>query len=488
MSNSEQFPLSVFPPEHMGISPVSILHFLERLEEYRLCMHSFVLVRHGAIVSEGYWAPYTAQSQQRLYSASKSFVGMAVGLLVQDGYVRLDDPIIQYFPDKVIKQPHPYTEQMTIRNLLTMSTVHTRTATQIVPHPDLIKAFFNVSPSHRPGTVFNYDTGATVVLSALVERCTRLPLLEYLRMKVLHKIGFSEEATCQKIGGVSHGGSGILCTAHDLAKFGLLCLQQGNWYGFQLVNKDYMRLATSKQIDTSFSQPGHGAYGYGYQFWRTAHNGFACFGMGGQLAICLPEENLVLATTADTMENPGGVDLIFHAFWDTIYQDLHSESLPEDPEASARLYEKISALRVIHVEGEPDSPMALTVGGRRFLLDENPSCYRELSVGFGPDYGTLEYVTETGSHELKFGFGHNVHQLFPEPSLECLASGAWTDPSTLMIRVYITDQNLGSLQLLLHFSEDGSLTLSSRTFGDSLLTGMDACVSGYCVPESEITE
>ena len=97
-------------------------------------------------------------------------------------------------------------------------------------------------------------------------------------------------------------------------------------------------------------------------------------------------------------------------------------------------------------------------------------------------------MTETGSHELKFGFGHNVHQLFPEPSLECLASGAWTDPSTLMIRVYITDQNLGSLQLLLHFSEDGSLTLSSRTFGDSLLTGMDACVSGYCVPESEITE
>lgn len=101
---------------------------LEKLEESGLCMHSFVLVRHGAIACEGYWAPYTTDSLQRMYSVTKSFVGVAIGLLAQDGYVRLDDPVITYFPDKVIKQPHPYTEQMTIRDLLRMSTVHTRTA------------------------------------------------------------------------------------------------------------------------------------------------------------------------------------------------------------------------------------------------------------------------------------------------------------------------------------------------------------------------
>ena len=122
MSNPEQFPLSVFPPEHMGVSPRSILRFLDRLEERRLCMHSFVLVRHGAIISEGYWAPYTADSLQRMYSVSKSFVGVAIGLLAQDGYIHLDDPVISYFPDKVIKQPHPYTQQMTIRDLLRMAT------------------------------------------------------------------------------------------------------------------------------------------------------------------------------------------------------------------------------------------------------------------------------------------------------------------------------------------------------------------------------
>lgn len=479
MSSTERFPLSVFPPEHMGISSASILRFIERLEEKALPMHSFVLIRHGAILSEGYWAPYTQDSLQRMYSATKSFVSVAVGLLVQDGYIHLDDPVIQYFPDKVVKQPHPYTEQMTIRDLLKMETVHTRTATQIVPHPDLLKAFFNVTPSHRSGTVFNYDTGASVVLSALVERCTRLPLFEYLRMKVLGKIGFSDEAFCQKIGSVSHGGSGLLCTSHDLAKFALLCMQHGNWFGFQLVPKDYMRLATSKQVDTRFSRYGHESYGYGYQFWRTAHNGFALFGMGGQLGICLPDDNLVLVTTADTMENPYGVNLIFDAFWDTIYADLHADSIPEDPEASARLYEKLASLRLPCVDGSADSPIALSIGGKSFQLNENASVFHSLCVGFGPDYGTLEYTTDTGSHELRFGFGHNVHQIFPEAGYECLASGAWVDDETLFIRVYITDQNLGSLQLLLHFGQDGSITLSSRTFGDALLTGMNVCVTGY---------
>ena len=97
LTSQEHFPLSTFPPEHMGISSGSILRFLEKLEESGLCMHSFVLVRHGAIACEGYWAPYTTDSLQRMYSVTKSFVGVAIGLLAQDGYVRLDDPVIINF-------------------------------------------------------------------------------------------------------------------------------------------------------------------------------------------------------------------------------------------------------------------------------------------------------------------------------------------------------------------------------------------------------
>ena len=479
MSASEKFPLSTFPPEHMGISSASILRFLDRLDSTRVCMHSYALIRHGAIVSEGYWAPFTEDSLHRMYSISKSFTSVAVGLLAQDGYIHLDDPIVQYFPDKVSKQLHPYTAAMTIRDVLRMATVHTKTATQIVPHPDMLKAFFNVTPSHESGTVFNYDTSGSICLAALVERCTGMDMLDYLRMKALGKIGFSEEAYFEKTNGISNGGGGLLCTTHDLAKFAQLCLQQGNWYGFQLLPKEYIRMATSYQIATHFAQPGHGGFGYGYQFWMTDHNGFALYGMGGQLAICLPKEDLILVTTADTLENPGGIDLIFNAFWDTIYADLQQDSIAEDEEASARLYERTASLHVRHVQGESDSPLALIVGGKTYQLDKNPSVLKALSVGFGPDYGVLELDIETGSYELRFGFGHNVLQAFPETGFRCLVSGAWVDPETLFIRAWIVDANLGSVQFLLHFGQDGSLSVSSRAFGDSQIKGYDTCTTGF---------
>ncbi len=474
------FSLSQFPPEHAGVSSASILRFLDQAETRQLAMHSFILVRHGAILSQGYWAPFDKDTLQRTYSVSKSFTSLAVGLACEDGYFKLDDPIMKYFEDKVARQPHPYTLKMTIRDVLKMTTVHTKTATQIVPHPDWMKAFFNVTPSHAPGTVFNYDTSGSVALAALVERVTGMDLLDYLQKRLLSKIGFSENAEWGKIGPYTHGGSSLRCTTEDLAKVGLLCLQRGRWFGFQLLPKDYMMQATSKQVSTNFAQPGHGSFGYGYQFWMTDHDGFCMYGMGGQLVICLPKEDLVFVTTADTQANPGGIDHLFNAFWDTIYRELKDDAIPVNEADAAELAERLQNLEVRSVKGAFDSPIQRDIGGKRFLLDENPSRVRSVTVGFGGGYGTLQYETAEGSNELRFGFGKNIRQMFPDPALECLASGAWVDAETLFLRVYITDENLGSLEMMLHFGNDGSLTLHSRTFGDSMLGGgWDACVTGF---------
>ena len=162
---AEKFPLPVYPPNHMGVSSSSILRFLDRLDASNICMHSYVLIRNHSILSEGYWAPYTAESLQRMYSVTKSFVGVAIGLLAQDGYIHLDDPLIGYFRDKMTKQPSRYMQEMTIRDALMMCSVHTKTASKIVPHPDILKAFFNVTPSHKAGTVFNYDASASITLA-----------------------------------------------------------------------------------------------------------------------------------------------------------------------------------------------------------------------------------------------------------------------------------------------------------------------------------
>ncbi len=478
--SAEKFPLPVYPPNHMGVSSSSILRFLDRLDASNICMHSYVLIRNHSILSEGYWAPYTAESLQRMYSVTKSFVGVAIGLLAQDGYIHLDDPLIGYFRDKMTKQPSRYMQEMTIRDALMMCSVHTKTASKIVPHPDILKAFFNVTPSHKAGTVFNYDTSASITLAALVERLTGMSLMDYLRMKVLDKIGFSDEAYCKKTGEISDGGGGLLCTSHDLAKFALLCMQQGNWYGFQLLPKDYMKLATTRRVSTDFAHPGFDAHGYGYQIWMTAHNGFALYGMGGQLAICVPDKSLILVTTADTLDNPGGLDIIFNAFWDIIYKELDDESVEEDPDAADTLYERISGLKLRIVEGETDSPIARAIGGKCFTMDSNPSVFKNVTVGFGPDYGTITFDNDEGSYELRFGLGYNARQIFPGTRMEAAASGAWTDPETLFVRTWFTGENLGSLQILLHFGGDGSLTVESRTFGDSgLPSGFNACVTGF---------
>ena len=474
------FELSQFPPEHAGISSASLLRFIDRLEERQLAMHSFIIVRHGSIAAEAYWAPYTETSLHRMYSVSKSLTSIAVGLACEEGYFRLDDPIMKYFEDKVIRQPHPYTLKMTIRDVLKMTTVHTKTATQIAPHPDMLKAFFNVTPSHAPGTVFNYDTSGSITLAALVERVTGMPLLDYLRGKLLDKIGFSENARWLKNGSYTDGGGGLLCTSRDLAKLGLLCLQQGRWFGFQLLPKEYMKQATSKHVSTNYAQPGHGSFGYGYQFWMTEHDGFCMYGMGGQLVICLPKEDLVVVTTADTQANPGGIDHVFNSFWDTVYADLKDDAVPIVEEDARALSERIAGLSVRSVKGAFDSPIQRDIGGKRFQLDENASRLRSVTVGFGGGYGTLQYETAEGPGEIRFGFGTNIRQMFPDPRLECLASGAWVDPETLFIRVYITDDNLGSLDMILHFGNDGSLTVESRAFGDSHLgSGWDACVTGF---------
>ncbi|MBQ5959951.1 MAG: serine hydrolase [Firmicutes bacterium] len=477
---AEKFPLPVYPPNHMGVSSASILRFLDRLESAGICMHSYVLIRNHSILSEGYWAPYTAESLQRMYSVTKTFVGVAVGLLAQDGYIHLDDPLITYFRDKMTKQPSRYTQEMTIRDALMMCSVHTKTATQIVPHPDMLKAFFNVTPSHKAGTVFNYDTSASITLAALVERLTGMSLMDYLRMKVLDKIGFSNEAYCLKRGDVSDGGGGLLCTAHDLAKFALLCMQQGSWYGFQLLPKDYMKLATTRRVATNFANYQFNSYGYGYQMWMTAHNGFVLYGMGGQFAICLPEKNLILVTTADTLDNQGGLDVIFNSFWDTIYKELDEESVEDDEEAAEALYERISGLKIRPVEGETDSPIARAIGGKCFTMDTNTSVFQNVTIGFGPDYGTVTFDNDQGSHELRFGLGNYARQFFPGTRMEAAASGAWVDPETLFIRTYFTGENLGSLQLLLHFGGDGSLTIQSRPFGDTgLPASYNTCVTGF---------
>jgi CubicO group peptidase (beta-lactamase class C family) len=469
-TGAESHPLPVTTPEGAGIPSEAVARFLARLEAKRLCMHSVLMLRRGALAVEAYWRPFEERTLHRLYSTSKSVVSVAVGLLVGEGRVRLEDPIVKYFPERAAEKLHPFVAQTTIRDLLLMATPHKYGhCTYTRDDPDWADTYFRTPPTHQPGQIFSYDTTATVMLSILVRRVTGEAFLDYLRPRLLDPLGISREAWCVETPcGHSWGGSGVLFTARDLAKFALCCLNRGRVGDAQIVPESYMAAATSRQIDSAVANSdAEHQFGYGYQFWRTRHNGFACRGMGSQLAVCLPDHDFVLVTLGDTQAIPSGCAVIYDALWEEVLPHLQRQtSLPPNPAAHAALQSRLAVQALLTVPGAAESSTAARVHGRTYVMAENPMGIRTMRFDFEGRVGKFIYENATGRHELSFGFGTHHEQRFPEThyfgvrigtpygqGYRCHTSAGWALDDSLVVVCYATDAYLGTLKM--NFVFDG---------------------------------
>lgn len=442
-------------PESLGIPSGAILNFLQRIDAERINLHGFLLVRHNRIAAEGYWAPWSAERKHRMYSISKSFVALAVGLLIDEGRLTLEARVADYFPDKVPAKLHPWLATSTVRDLLIMATAHSSTSYGR-EDPDWVWTFFNKPPSHPAGTIFSYDTAATVVLTAIVERLAGKGFLDYMRPRFLDRIGFSADAWCVRTPeGGSWGGSGVICTLRDLAKVALTCLHDGKWGTEQLLPAGYLRAATAKQIDNSLG----GNDGYGYQIWCEKENGFSFRGMGSQYAICFPDKQFLFACIADTQGAPAGSP-IPDVMWQELYPHLADAPLPENHTVHAALTAKIAGLATLPLPGNADAPVAAAVNGAWYTLAENPMGITRMCLSLQGDQGTWAYTNAQGDNVLSFGIERVLAGKFPQrnyfgdqigmiPGLEydCLASAAWVDEQTLNLEVTITDIYLGGLRV-----------------------------------------
>jgi len=450
-------------PESLGIPSSAILNFLNRIDREQICMHGFLLLRKGQIAAEGYWAPYTEHSMHRMYSISKSFVALAIGLMVDEGKISLDDRVVEFFKDKVSQNIHPYLAQATIRDLLIMATPHSSVSYTCYDN-DWAATFFNKKPSHPPGTIFSYDTAATVILNTIVERVSGVPFLEYMREKLLDPIGFSKEAWCIKTPeGTSWGGSGVICKLKDMAKLAYVCMNKGRWDDKQLISEEYIRAATSKQIDNSIL----GYWGYGYQIWIEKENGFFFWGMGSQFAMCYPDKDFLFACIADTQGAPPTQSSVQDCFREEILSKIKDFPLPYDAEANAALNEKIKNLKILPQQGSLTSSFVQKVNGKWYKLNENRMRISKMRLIFNGDEGIWEYENASGHHQLKFGIGKKVSDTFPEKNYfgerigtpwgrgyKCLSSAAWVEEHKLNMLVYITDIYLGTLKITFSFKGD----------------------------------
>ena len=458
-------------PESIGVESSKVLSFLKKLEERGLFMHSIIMAKDNNIFCEAYWKPFNEKSLHRMYSITKSYIGVAICELAAEGKINLDDKIIKYFPDKLPNTIHPFFEAQTIRHMLKMQTCMTNGNWFGQGVTDRLIHYFHSEPKKYPGTRYDYDSEGSFVLGALVERVTGKTLIEYLREKCLDAIGFSKEAYClQAPGGHTWGDSGLLCTSRDQVAFGRLLANGGNWNGKQLLEADLLSEAIAKQTDTSvLGSYSYNNLGYGYQIWCCYDDAFAFYGMHDQLMIYHPKTDIIFVCTAG---NIAGVSrsIIIESFYDDILKNA-SNSVIQYTEEFTELKKYCDNLELPVVNSKENSKFESEINDKKFIVEPNPMGITEFMLRFNDEGGSFIYNNAQGNKEIKFGKQKNVIQAFPQSGYSknvggikcegniytCAASAGWVEEKKLSIIVQIIDDYIGLLNIIIGFNDEYAL-------------------------------
>lgn len=286
-------------PESQGISSDLFTALLRELDASKDTeMHHFMALRHGKVICECNFAPYPKGMWHITHSMCKSITGMAIGMLIEEEKLKLDENIYDIFPDHINAFSKIFRPVITVENLLTMTSGITFNESGIVSGNDWLGSFLNASVNGKPGTEFQYNSLNTYVLSAIVTKRTGETLTEYLTPRLFGPLGITKYywETCPK--GITKGGWGLFLCAEDMAKLGQLYLQRGKWNGQQLVSEYWIEISTARHLKTQ-----NDTYGYGYQLWMEQRPGsFEYNGMLGQNVIIYPDMDMVLVTNAGNKE------------------------------------------------------------------------------------------------------------------------------------------------------------------------------------------
>jgi CubicO group peptidase (beta-lactamase class C family) len=413
-------------PEAQGVSSAEILSFIEAADRDIDSLHSFMLVRHGRVVAEGWWSPYEPGAPHSLYSLSKSFTSTAVGLAVAEGKLSIDDEVLKYFPDDAPPEPSQNLKAMRVSDLLRMSTGQEREP-QRTPDRPWTKTFLEQGVPFKPGTHFLYNTSATYMLSAIVQKATGETVLDYLRPRLFEPLGIERlrwEASPQ---GITVGGYGLSIRTEDIARFGQLYLQKGEWQGKQLVPATWIDAATSRQTSNGSNPNSDWDQGYGYQFWRSRHGAYRGDGAFGQFCLVLPEQDAVIAITSGVRDMQSVLNLV----WDKLVPAMKPSSLPADAEANGKLQRAIKNLVLRVPEATGSAPQ---FSSKRYVFPPNDRKLEAIALESDDKGEAISLVVRKGGADQRIACGRGAWskgRLSWDSSAEqpAAASGAWTADS-----------------------------------------------------------
>jgi len=434
-------PLPRSTPEQQGISSNDILAFVRDAEAEIESLHSIMVVRHGQVVAEGWWSPYNAESPHSLYSLSKSFTSTAIGMLIDEGKLKLTDKVLSFFPEYAPAEPSVNLSGMRVRDLLIMSSGQQTEAEVWDSEEPWAKLFLEHPVPHWPGTHFRYNTPGSFMLSAIAHKLTGKTLNDYLQPRLFDPLGIKNQTWKTNHEGISIGGSGLAVRTEDIAKFGQLYLQKGRWGDQQLISKNWVKEATALQTSNGSDPDSNWQYGYGYQFWRCPPtNVYRGDGAFGQYCIVMPDQDAVIAITSGVKSMASVMDLV----WKHFIPAMQPTALPADPISHQKLTAKLAGLVLPAQSGARTSPLLEKYSGQRYIFLKNQQALEALSIEPSND-NMMRVTLQYDGHEQVISCEPDTWQNTPlnygtNPKRPYAASGAWTadDTYTLMLCDYGT--------------------------------------------------
>ncbi len=459
-------------PESEGVSSQDIITFLDSAAAGKHEFHSFMFLRHGKVIAEGWWNPYGPELKHTLNSASKSFTSTAIGFAISEKKISLDDKVATFFPEYLPDTISVFLSQLRIRDLLSMTTGQKREA--MLSGDDIwIKSFLAMPFFNEPGSTYRYSSVASYMLSAIITKVTGQKVIDYLTPRFFEPLGIEAMDWETDAYGINTGGWGLRLKTEDLAKFGQFYLQKGKWNGRQLLPKKWIEEATSVKIyqnpemTQSKRDSSHdGVQGYCYQFWRARNNSYQANGANGQFVLVMPDKDAVVIFTADSPDMWGELDMV----WKYLYPGIQDKALPQNENSSNELKQRLTSLALPVPAKTTNEALSSAISGKSFTFAQNDKHIQSITIQFKDELCLLNLKTDTASFDFSFASGRWQHgetarhgpSIFSHaknnqnglPLFKIAQAYTWSDDKTLELSLrYI--ENVQSEKIIIKFDEIG---------------------------------
>ena len=398
-------------PEEVGIPSEVISRLVDALDSFPGSeMHGLMVMRHGKVCAEGWWQPFAPGQAHICWSQSKTYTATGIGVLITQGKLSLDTKLVDVFPELVPSDAGENLGKIQIRHLLTMSAG----MSQMGPEGyGWLPNFMKMKVDSEPGAVFMYNSMGTNTLGAIIKRVSGMDTAEFFRTELFEKLGMDlEQCFWTRIpDGHIWAAGGLFSTTENNLRLMQLYLQNGLWEGERILSEEYVKLATSAQIDNSVGYTPEGdiipqlesKQGYGYQIWMCSYPGsYRSDGAQGQYGIVFPNEDLIVVVN-ETLE--GDSDAFFQIIYEVLLKNMHDGALPENKVENEKLKRKLSRLSIQAPVYRPSPPEAREIGGKVYSVYEGAFTFL---TAFEPrEFRNTGIRVSDGVDNFAFNFGGN---------------------------------------------------------------------------------